>query len=63
MSWTVDLLNVCTGAYPRLSKLSVSLKLRRGLCLAGFHVVAQTQGYYENKPLPAAGISEDNARG
>ena len=28
LSWTVDLMNVCTGAYPCLSKFSVSLKLR-----------------------------------
>ena len=32
LCWTADLLNVCTGAYPCLSKLSVSLKLR-GVCV------------------------------
>ena len=43
------MLSFCTGAYPCLSKLNVSLKLRRGggrLCLAGCHFVAQTQGYH-----------------
>ena len=33
-------------AYPYLSKLSVSLKIERRFCLAGCHVVAQTQGYH-----------------
>ena len=32
----------CVWAYPCLSKLSVFVKLRRGLCLAGCHVVVQT---------------------
>ena len=43
------MLSFCTGAYPCLSKLNVSLKLRGGggeVCLAGCQVVAQTQGYY-----------------
>ena len=42
----MDLLNVCAGAYPRLSKLSVSLKFKTGLCLARCHIVAHTQGYH-----------------
>ena len=42
----MDLLNVCARAYPCLSKLSVSLKFRMGLCLAGCHIVAHTQGYH-----------------
>ena len=32
-------------AYPCLSKLNASLKLR-GVCVAGRHVVSQTQGYH-----------------
>ena len=40
------LLSFCVWAYPCLSKLSVFVKLRRGLCLAGCHVVVQTQCYH-----------------
>ena len=31
---------------PLSSKLSVSLQIERGLCLAGSHVVTKIQGYY-----------------
>ena len=33
------------GTYRCLLKLSVCLKCKGGFCLAGCHVVAQTQGY------------------
>ena len=48
MCWTADLLNVCTEAYPCLSKVNVSLKLRKGGGgdLAGCHVVARKLGYH-----------------
>ena len=39
------MLSFCAGAHPCLSKLNVSLKYG-GVCLAGCHVVAQTQGYH-----------------
>ena len=50
MCRTADLLNVCTEAYTCLSKVNVSLKLRRGgrggECLVGCHVVARKLGYH-----------------
>ena len=41
----LDLKSFSTGTYHCPLKLSVSLKCRGGFCLAGCHVVAQTQGY------------------
>ena len=45
MCLSEDFLSFCTGAYPCLSKLNVSLKLK-GVVSGWVHVLAQTQGYH-----------------